>query len=305
MKKIIITGGSGFLGSSIIDRLLDLGKYEIVIMDVFPPRKERNHVSFFKKDLSEKFNNESDYSQLQNPYAVIHLAGKSIYGRFTKKHKQGIWDSRIEASRNLVDFFTREEYKPQVLVAASAVGFYGNQPDVMLSESSSRKNYYYLSDVVQAWEAENLRALDFGIKVHCVRNGHIIGNGGILSEVAKTFVAGVGTVLGSGKEVFPWIDIRDLVTLYILCIENKNTPTIINGVSMQKSSQRDFSYAIGKVKKTRWYILIFQWMLSLKFGNFAKEMLVDQYVISEHYQDIAFSPQHTQLDEVVSYYLIQ
>jgi uncharacterized protein (TIGR01777 family) len=302
MKKIIITGGSGFLGTQIINKLLSLGGYEIIIMDLFPPRQEKENVAFFKKNLAESFDADVEYPELHNPHAVIHLAGKSIYGRFTKKHKDAIWNSRVIGTRNLVNLLRRELYTPESLIAASAVGYYGDQPNELLIESSERKNYYFLSDVVEAWEEENLQAQGNGVNVSCVRNGHIIGKGGILTEVASTFRFGTGGILGTGSEYFPWIDIRDLVNLYITCIE-KNTPSIINGVSTTFSRQKDFSKAIGKVKNTKFYIHIRQWMLALKFGEFGQEMLVDQKVDSETFKEIDFKPRYTDLGDVVGYYL--
>jgi hypothetical protein len=305
MKKIIITGGSGFLGNQIINKLVSIGGYEIVILDLYPPQQEKENVSFFKKNLSEEFDAETDYPALQNPHAVIHLAGKSIYGRFTKKHKQAIWDSRVDGTRNLVNLLQRDGYKPQSLVAASAVGFYGNQPNETLIESSQRKNYYYLSDVVEAWEEENVRAQEYGINVTCIRNGHIIGAGGILAEVASTFKFGIGGILGTGKEHFPWIDIRDLVELYVGCSLNTDTPSFVNGISTTIDTQKTFSKAIGATKNTHFYIHIYKWMLSLKFGEFGREMLVDQNIQSEQYKDLNFTPEHTQLDIIVNYYLTQ
>jgi hypothetical protein len=305
MKKIIITGGSGFLGTQIINKLLSIGKCEIVIMDLFPPREIKENVTFFKKNLAEPFDSDAEYPELQSPYAVIHLAGKSIYGRFTQKHKQAIWDSRVDGTRHLVDLLQREGYKPQSLVAASAVGFYGNRPNEILIESSPRKNYYFLSDVVNAWEEENLRAQEYGINVTCIRNGHIIGAGGILAEVASTFKFGIGGILGIGNEYFPWIDIRDLVELYLECAEKENTPSIINGISTSNDTQEIFSKAIGKTKNTQWYIHIHQWMLALKFGSFGREMLVSQNIQSEHYLDLDFKPAYQQLGATVDYYLTQ
>lgn len=303
MKKIIITGGSGFLGTQIINKLLSIGGYEIVIMDLFPPRESKENVTFFKWNLAEKFDENKDYSELQNPHAVIHLAGKSIYGRFTKKHKQGIWDSRVDGSRNLVELLSRDNYKPQSLVAASAVGFYGDQPHQILIESSDRKNYYFLSDVVEAWENENLTLQESGVNVTCIRNGHIIGAGGILAEVASTFKFGVGGILGTGNEYFPWIDIRDLVDLYIESATREDAPSIINGVSNTTETQSDFSRSIGQVKNTKFYMHIHQWMLAMKFGDFAQEMLVSQNVQSEKYDTISFIPTFKNLEKVVHYYL--
>lgn len=303
MKKIIITGGAGFLGTQIIDKLLSLGGYKVVIIDLYPPKEERDNVTFFKKNLTESFDREIDYPELQHPYAVIHLAGKSIYGRFTKIHKQAIWSSRVDGSRHLLELLRRESYRPVSLVAASAVGYYGNQPGEVLTESSHRKDYYFLSNLVRAWEEEVLRGQEYGIHVTCIRNSHIIGSGGVLAEVASMFKMGFGGVLGRGTEYMPWIDVRDLVDLYVTCLVNYRAPSIINGVSTAKDNQRDFSQAIGRVKQTRFYVPIHQWLLKLRFGDFGQEMLVDQYIQSEHYKDISYTPKYTDLAKIVHYYL--
>ena len=302
MKKIIITGGSGFLGTQIIKRLLELGGYEIVVMDIAPPRVEDQRVSFFEKNLLQPFDTTTDYPLLKNPHAVIHLSGKSINGRFTDEHKKLVYDTRVIGSRNLVDLISLPEYKPEHYVCASAVGFYGDQPGEVLVESSERKNYYFLSDVVEAWEEQNLRAQEFGINVTCIRNGHIIGPGGILAEVASIFRFGFGGILGSGREYMPWVDVRDLVELYILCAV-RETPSIINGVSNTFETQSDFSRAIGRVKGTKLYLNVPQWALALRYGEFAREMLVDQQVYADTYGEVSFSPKHTNLIEVVNNHL--
>jgi len=271
-------------------------------MDIAPPRIKDNKVSFFKKNLLEPFELTADYLLLKNPYAIIHLSGKNINGRFTKEHKQLIYDTRVIGSRHLVDLISQPDYKPKHYICASAVGFYGDQPGEVLVESSERKNYYFLSDVVEAWEEQNLRAQEFGINVTCIRNGHIIGQGGILAEVASTFKFGIGSVLGNGKDYMPWIDIRDLVELYILCM-TKETPSVVNGVSNTFETQSDFSRAIGQVKGTRLYLHIPQWLLTLRYGEFAREMLVDQQVYSDLYQEMNVSPKYSTMNDIIRFHL--
>ncbi|MCA9351599.1 NAD-dependent epimerase/dehydratase family protein [Patescibacteria group bacterium] len=303
MKKIIITGGSGFLGTQITKRLLEIGGYEIVVMDIAPPRITDERISFFKKNLLEPFDSSADYSELQHPHAIIHLSGKNINGRFTNQHKKLIHDTRVTGSRHLVDFISRPDYKPEHYVCASAVGFYGDQPGQVLIESSERNHYYFLSDVVEAWEEENLRAQAYGINVTCIRNGHIIGQGGILAEVSETFRFGIGSILGNGKDYMPWIDIRDLVELYILCA-TKDTPSIVNGVSNTFETQSDFSRAIGQVKGAKFYLPVSGWLLALRYGDFAREMLVDQQVYADTYTSIPFTPQYTDLTHTIRHHLL-
>ncbi len=298
MKKIIITGGSGFLGTAITKRLLEMGSYDIVVMDIAPPRVEHEHVSFFKKNLLEPFDLQQDYALLKNPYAIIHLSGKSIFGRFTDQHKQLIRNTRVLGTRHLVDLFARDDYRPQTLVAASAVGFYGDQSGEVLVESSEPKNRMFLSQVVEDWEEENLRAREYGVAVTCIRNGHILGKGGLLGVIQKQFRFGIGTMLGNGKASMPWIDIDDLIELYIAGTDG-SLPAVINGVSGTHETQKDFSHAIGAIKNTKIYLPIPRFALRIKFGDFADEMLVDQHVISEHIE-----PYHLNLEEVVKKHLV-
>lgn len=301
MKKIIITGGSGFLGTEIIKQLLEEGGYSIVVLDIRSPRIDDPRITFVQKNLLNPFGAKK-YPELEDAHAVIHLSGKNIFGRFTHHHTKLIYDTRIVGTRNLVHFLSQDPYRPKKIVAASAIGFYGDQPGERLDESSARESYHFLSDVVTDWEEENMRAQNFKIPVTCIRNGHIIGSGGLLQETAKSFKLKFGTILGRGNDHMPWIDIRDLARLYILTC-NEETPEIINGVSNTLITQDDFSHAIGKVKRTRWYLPIYKWMLLIAFGDFAHEMLVDQQVVSEVYSDIGFTPNIPDIKESTLYHL--
>lgn len=300
MKKIIITGGSGFLGTEIIKQLLENDDYTIVVLDLYPPRIEHPRVSFVKKNLLQPF--DKDYPELMHAHAVIHLSGKNIFGRFTHQHTRLIYETRIVGTRNLVHLLSKEPYKPKKIVAASAIGFYGDQPHEILDESSIRKSYHFLSKVVVDWEEESMRAKNFGIPVTCIRNAHIIGDGGLLKETAQSFKLGLGTILGSGDDHLPWIDIRDLARLYITAC-NEPTAEIINGVSNTLITQKEFSHAIGEVKKTWGYIHIYKWLLIIMFGDFAHEMLVDQRVLSKNYEAINFNPLFSDINQSVMSHL--
>ncbi len=298
MKKIIITGGSGFLGTIITERLLQLGEYQVVVLDLVPPRISDERVSFYKANLLDAFDGNKEYELLKNPHAVIHLSGKNIFGRFTESHKNMLWDTRVLGTRHLVELFEREEYRPQFLVSASAVGYYGDQPTRELTESSDSRNGMFLAKLVEAWEQESLSATKFGVHVTCIRNAHILGKAGMLGEVEKQFKFGIGTVLGNGKQYMPWIHIKDLVELYLLGIEGK-TPQIINGVSGSFDTARDFAHAIGRIRHTSLYLPIPRCVLRIPFGDFADEMLVDQKISSEHYSALDFAPKFSNINECI------
>jgi len=300
MKKIVITGGSGFFGTFLIKELLaENPNYHVVVMDLIEPKVNNDRVSFFKHNLLDSFDGK-DCSLLESPFAYFHLSGKNIFGSFTEKHKKEIYDTRIIGTRNLLNLFTEEKYKPQKLIAASAVGYYGSQPVNVINESSSIGTSF-LAQVVDDWEHEVHKGRDMNISTHCIRNAHIIGQGGILSVVSSYASYGFGAILGNGKSHFPWIDILDLCHIYMTFLQEGNHPLIINGVSGTSDTHADFGKAVGRAKKVLFNIHIPRLLLRVKFGSFADEMLVDQRV-STQYED--FSPvRYTNLIERINHYL--
>jgi hypothetical protein len=299
-KRIVITGGSGFLGTEIIRELLARNKYSITVIDIAPPRIEHKHVHFIQHNLLDPFPNK-EYPSLKNIDTVIHLAGKNIFGRFTDEHKKMIYDTRVIATQNLLSLWENPKYKPIKLISASAVGYYGNQPGVLLDEKSERENTYFLSDVVVDWEKEVRKAEDLGVDVTCIRNGHIIGAGGLLAHTAGTFKAGFAFILGTGEEYMPWIDIRDLVHIYVDAV-TRQTLSVLNGVCNNLVTQSQFTHAIGAHMSSRYYLRVPQWILNLRFGSFVKEMLADQQVISK-YRFVKDRINHDDIESSVKFHL--
>ncbi|PSO45804.1 MAG: hypothetical protein BRC25_00885 [Parcubacteria group bacterium SW_6_46_9] len=130
-KKVIITGGSGFLGDYISGWLLDRG-FTVVSLDVAPPQKEE--VAFVQKNM---LTDDLADQRLENPYAVINLAGKNIFGRWTTEFKQAVYDTRVKGTENLVELFANERFRPEVFVSASAAGDYGDRGNETLTTDRS------------------------------------------------------------------------------------------------------------------------------------------------------------------------
>lgn len=301
MKKVVIVGGAGFLGTALTDEYLKHG-YDIVIVDLRPSEIDHKQVHNVNYNILDVFPEDFDNELMSHPDIVINLAGKSIYGRFTKKHKQLIYDTRVIGSQNLVSLLKRDRYKPKRYVAASAIGYYGNQPGVQLTEDSPQENGLYLSTVVHDWEQENLSLNDYGVPTTCIRNGHIIGNGGLARTTYEKIVAGIVPVLGSGETALPWIDIRDLCRLYHLLSETETGPRVVNGVSNTYANQEMFSRSFAPVTKARRYIHIPRWLMRIPFGSFADEMLVDLQVFSSRYDTIGFEPRYQVIKESINYH---
>lgn len=302
MKKVIIAGGSGFLGTELSKQLLTKG-YEVVVLDIAQARFTHEHLSSVQHNLLDAFPDDYDNPLLKGADVVINLAGKNIFGRFTDEHKKLVYDTRVTGSRNLVDLYSRKAYKPKRFVSASAIGYYGNQPGEILDESSISKNGLFLSKVVKDWEQENLSISQQGVPSTCIRNGHIIGGGGVAQATASRVFLGIVPVLGSGKEGFPWIDIRDLIELYIRVSEGFEELSVINGVSNTFANQEDFSRAIKHALDAHILLSVPRFFMHLAYGSFADEMLVDLKVTSKHYEAIGFYPEYDILDQSINHHL--
>src|SRR5579863_9941329 len=162
--------------------------------------------------------------------AVIHLAGEQVAQRWNPKVKQRIRDSRVLGTRRLVDAIARVQHKPGVLVCASAIGYYGDRGDELLTESSGPGSGF-LAEVCREWEEEASHAADFGLRVVKLRIGFVLGKeGGALAKMVPAFRAGVGGRLGSGRQWMPWIHAADLAEMFVHAAEGDSGVSGIGGV---------------------------------------------------------------------------
>jgi uncharacterized protein (TIGR01777 family) len=180
--------------------------------------------------------------------AVVHLAGASVAeGRWTPSRRQAILDSRVEGTRTIVEWLNRRAQRPSVLVCASAVGFYGDRGEEVLTESSAAGRGF-LSDVCRAWEAEALRAQDAGIRVVLARFGVVLSTrGGSLAKMLPAFRVGGGGPLGSGRQWFPWVHEDDVARAILFAIRSPSLSGPMNVVAPEGVRQRDFARGLGGV----------------------------------------------------------
>ncbi len=274
MKKVIIVGGSGFLGTAITRRLLGQ-KYEVVIMDLRAPTIQHENLRFVKVDTTKALPHDQNFKR---PFAVINLAGKRIFGRWNKKFKDLVYQTRIEGTRNLIDLWKEELFRPQVLVSASAVGVYGEQGTDDVDENSSFGETF-LSMVAKDWEQTAWQADQMGVRVCLMRNGHILDpHGGLMGTILPLYRLGFGGPLGSGKQFFPWISLQDAVSAYIQAIENSSWSGPVNVVSPQPVTNAQFSEMISARLRRPHLFFVPKFALRILFGDFADEIIVSQKV---------------------------
>lgn len=271
MNKVIITGGSGFIGQELTSALLQRG-YRVSILDLHPPKQEGAH--FFKVDLTTQAIPEE---LLKGVDAIIHLAGKNIFGRWSEKVKKSIYESRILGTRNLVSSLKNVSRKPKLLVSASAVGIYGDRGEENLYESISAGNDF-LAKVCIGWEKEAREAEKLGLRTVQVRTAPVLGHGGLLDKLLPIYKLGLGGPIGSGKQWFPWVHVQDIVNIYIFALENDVVRGPVNSCSPKQITNKEFSDNLAKILKRPAFFKVPKWALKLVFNDLADMIYASQRV---------------------------
>lgn len=260
---IVIAGASGFIGR-FIKTMLGLFGYKVKILVRHRPNVEEEIFWDPQCELIDK-------RALEGAYGVINLSGESIFSfRWTKKKKERIMKSRIQATRFLAETMNSLKYPPKVFFSASAVGFYGDRINVQLTEHSA-KGEGFLSDVASLWEETSLQYTKG--RVCSLRLGVVMGaQGGVLKKLKPLFSLGLGAILGSGKEVMSWISIDD-VAYQILFLLKHQVKGAVNLCSSQPITQQEFAQILGKHCKKRVLLKIPRWLVRLLFGQMSSLFL--------------------------------
>ncbi len=256
--KVLITGASGLIGSHLSSFLSTNGH------TVFPLslRGEKRN-----KELLSLLNNEAFD-------AVVHLAGENVAQRWTPEKMAAIKDSRIQGTTILCTALSKTNRRPEVLICASGIGFYGNRGNELIDEKSQRGRGF-LADVCEEWEEASQIAAKAGIRVVNLRIGVVLSKeGGALAKMLLPFEMGAGGSIGSGQQYMSWIDIDDVVGAIYYIMTNKSLSGPVNIVAPRAVTNAEFTKAFGRVLNRPTLIPIPPFALRLLFGKMADELLI-------------------------------
>ena len=242
MKSILITGGTGLIGSKLLDSI-DKSVYNVYVLTRKKSYKE-NGVNYINWDPE---NSVLDISQIKNLYSVINLAGESIDGsRWTSKYKRKILDSRVNSTRLLFNKVKEMKELPKSFISASATGFYEVNTDKPQVETDLPGNNF-LSDVVQQWEKEILKFKGIGLRTTTFRIGLVLSkDGGVLKRLYPIFNFFLGVPIGSGKQMISWIHESDMIGLINMAIESNKLEGIYNAVAPEIITNTEFTKSLLK-----------------------------------------------------------
>lgn len=231
---------------------------------------------------------------------VFHLAGEPVgEGRWTAAKKQRIHDSRVDGTRHLVAALAQLEQPPAVLVAASAVGYYGHRGDEELNESAVQASTF-LAEVCGAWEAESSKAADLGMRVVLARIGIVLApDGGALARMLPPFRLGLGGPLGDGRQWMPWVHIDDVVGLLLHAARTEAVRGPMNVVAPNPTTNRDFTRTLGTVLKRPARLRVPRLGLRLAFGELSEVLTESQRVVPQVAQQTGYRFRYEQLRPAV------
>lgn len=278
--RILVTGATGLVGQRLVRRLLDAG-HEVEAWSRDPERAVRVLPARCRVQAWDT-RAAIEPRRLGGIGAVVHLAGEPVAaGRWTVARRAAIRDSRVESSRALVAAIAAlpRNLRPQALVAASAIGIYGDRGDQLLDENAAAGSGF-LADVCRDWEAATQRAADFGVRTAVLRIGLVLDpDGGLLRAVLPPFRLGLGGRLGSGRQWMSWIHRDDMVELLLRAIEDPAVSGVINAVAPQPVANAAFALALGRALRRPARLPVPAVLLRLLAGELAGVMAAGQRVV--------------------------
>ena len=242
MAKILITGGSGFVGRAISEAALKQGHQPIWLGR---EAGEWKGIKKYKWDIDTSY---LDERALEGVDHIIHLAGAGIADkRWTERYKQEIIDSRIKSSALLFDYLSKGKHGVKSLAGASAIGYYGARQSKHLFNEEDFPGTDFLAKTCLLWEKSYFPFGSAGIRTVTVRTGLVLGKeGGFYKKMLPFFKLGAGFSLGNGQQYFPWIHVDDLVSIYLYALQNEATCGAYNAVGSELVTNKEVSKRLAQ-----------------------------------------------------------
>lgn len=293
--NILITGGTGFLGSALIHSLLK-DQHQITVFS-------RNAATVEQK-FADRVSAITDFDTLAKlpPFdAVFNLAGAPIIDkRWNDARKKVIRDSRIALTDQLIIALGKMQQPPGILISGSAIGLYGNQGDTILTEDSPGQNDFS-QQLCTDWEASALKAEQFGTRVCLIRTGLVIGNnGGLLQRMLLPYKLCLGGRIGNGKQWMSWIHLQDWVAIAKTLLEDDTMHGPYNATAPNPVTNAEFSAALAKSLHRIAIIPAPAAVLKLILGEMAELVLGSQRVIPERLNEKGFKFHYTELQTALT-----
>ena len=285
--RVLITGATGFVGRALVPALQREGHTIVVWTRDVARARARLGTDIETLDSTDS---SALIAGVERCHAVINLAGEPVVGpRWTEARRAVIRDSRIAATEALVQAIGAAAVKPQVLVSASAVGYYGDRADEVLREDSSPASDF-LAQTCYDWEAAAVAAEPHGVRVALLRIGVVLGrDGGALEQMLPPFRLGLGGPIGGGRQYLPWIHLHDLVGVIAAALTDDRYSGPVNAVAPEPVTNLQFARQLGRALSRPAIVPVPALALKAAMGEAASVLLGSQRVLSDALSRLGFS----------------
>ncbi|MGY4630985.1 thylakoid membrane protein ThyD [Thermostichus sp. OS-CIW-29] len=303
--RIVITGGSGFIGRRLVARLLEQGD-QVLVLTRRPEQARRilGESPNLKLLPYDPYQPQAWAAALEGYEGIVNLAGEPLASsRWTETKKKEIRRSRVETTQALVQALASLNQKPQVMISSSAVGYYGSHPAGEPLTETDPPAQDFLAEVCQAWEAAARPVEELGIRLAILRTGIVLGpDGGALGQMLAPFQFFIGGTIGSGKQWLSWIHREDWVSLVCFLLEQGSG--VFNATAPNPVQMEEFCRTLGQVLGRPSWLPVPELALELLLGEAAQVVLTGQKVIPQAALQMGFTFQYPQLKEALRQILL-
>ena len=263
-KQILITGGTGFIGSYLSEILMRKGHYITIVTR--SPEAHKN-----EEAKNQRFVSWDELSSVMGSIdVVINMAGENLFGkRWTPEVKENLYNSRILTTRKLVDAIRASVSKPEVFISTSGVNYYQDSGDEVITEQGEAGDDF-LANLCIDWEKEAELASGLGVRVVIARFGIVLEkDGGVIEKMKLPFKLFVGGPVGSGDQYMPWIHMEDLCRILVYSMENEELEGALNACSPEPVTMNQFADALGDVMNRPSFFRVPEFVLDIVLGEAA------------------------------------
>jgi len=296
METVLIAGGTGLIGKKLSSILAQKG-YHVRVLS--RKRLKTETIEYFYWDVPNHFVDENAFKNIDH---LINLAGTNIgSGRWTKIRKKEILDSRFLSTQLLYETVKKLNIPLKSFISSSAVGYYGAiNSDKIFVETDIPANDF-LGNVCQKWEEASLPFLTMKIRTLQIRTGVVLDKeDGAFPKMFYPIKIGIGSALGTGKQIIPWIHLHDICNIYLFALQNEKLVGAYNAVAPQPVNNKEFTEIIAKkINKKIWLPAIPSFVLKWVLGEMSDLVLLGSNVSSQKIIDSGFTFQYATVHEAV------
>jgi uncharacterized protein (TIGR01777 family) len=290
-RHILLTGGTGLIGLKLTQQLLENG-YKVSHLSRSPGKDPR--VETYLWDIDKKLIDERCVDGVD---VIVHLAGAGIADkRWTQKRKKELIDSRIKSIELLYDVLRHRKHKVNSFISASAIGYYSDRGDELLTELSPPGNDF-LAKCGMLWEDVADKGAALNLRIVKFRTGVVLANGGALAEISLPIKLYIGSPLGNGKQWIPWIHWKDVIDMYQYAIENESIKGVYNMVAPNPVTNKQLTKAVAKqLRKPLWPPVVPSFLLKLLLGEMSTVVLASTKVSARKIEDTGFRFKYPEIE---------